>query len=83
MTTAEALAKIIVAKYDNVPLDPIGRALVIEAIPPHCRFVDEESRIETYGTIATTLHFLTRPKPAIPELAEWTEEELDALVDER
>jgi hypothetical protein len=83
MTTAEALGMVIVAKYDGKPLDSTQRAYVMEAIPPECRFVDDEGRIETCGTILTTLYYLGRPKPVLPAPRQWTEEELDALADER
>jgi hypothetical protein len=87
MTTAQALSCCIWHLFDKRPMPRRTRAFVIEAIPPQCRFLDPEGRIENMATITVLfdhLHDQARkgqypPPPPPPRTPpeEWSEDEAD------
>jgi hypothetical protein len=84
VTIAEALAALIVSKYDGKPLEGYDRAYVWEAIPPQFRFVDAELNIATLMTIEMLWQYLNderlrkRVDPPKGDGHVWTDDELDA-----
>ena len=85
MTTAQALGLLVWYSFDQRPLTGRARARVMEAIPPQCRFLDAEGRIENHATITMLwehLHEMAHkgqyPPTPIVSGPEWTEDEMDA-----